>query len=56
MGFKYRYESVCGLEFCKPYSDYWYPVTGEMLLAMTASELRCIADVMESALNGEDGE
>jgi len=44
----FRYIACGGLEYAKPFSCYWRPVTGQMMLQMTAHQLREIADVMDA--------
>jgi hypothetical protein len=46
--YKYRFVAVRGLERRKFTSRYWERVTPEMLASMTPSELRHVADVIES--------
>lgn len=43
---RFRYVACGGLEYQKKYSNYWLRVTGEMMLQMTAHQLREIAGVM----------
>lgn len=45
---KFRYQAVCGLEYQTHFSSVWWSVTPEMMMTMTAQQLREIADVMEA--------